>query len=446
VTKAGPYELGEVIGVGGLGTVYLSSGPSGPVAVKVIRPELADQPGFRTRLLREAELARRVSGPGIVRVLDVDAASAQPYLVTEFLDAPTLSDEIRRRGALTGERLERFANTLIQAVGSIHRANVMHRDLKPTNVLVGADGSAHVLDFGLASLVDASASDEGRGTQGWMAPEVVRGEEPTVAVDVYGWGLVVGYAASGHRPVVEGVVDVASVPVTMRQAVLAALDPNPERRSGAYVPATFPHSPPRAEIPPTEIPPTELPPVRQSKSGRWVLIGFALAVFVALGWLAVVKLAAPKPAFVIYDDVFRNGATLNQFNGTNDVAHTAAARRGRFAIASQLAPDPKFFAYLPDGAELSKYHDLHLWVRSAGVPAVSINVALTRDTDKGVGESRSVVAVDSDWTEMVIPLDALLKDRAEYDQATTRMLWIQPSNSADIAAQGTLLIDDIAFV
>jgi serine/threonine protein kinase len=441
VTKAGPYELGEVLGVGGLGTVYRSSGPSGPVAVKVIRPELADRPGFRTRLLREAELARRVSGPGIMRVLDVDAASAQPYLVTEFLDAPTLSDEVRLRGPLMGERLERFANSLIQAIGSIHRANVMHRDLKPTNVLVGADGSAHVLDFGLASLVDASASGDGRGTQGWMAPEVLRGEEPTVAADVYGWGLVVGYAAIGRHPVVDGVVDVASVPVTIRQAVVAALDPNPEGRSGAYVPATFPHSPSGAEIPPTE-----LPSVTQSKSGRWVLIGLALGVFVALVWLAVAKLTAPKPSLVIYDDVFRNGATLNQFNGTNDVAYTAATHRGRFSIASQLAPDPKFFAYLPDGAELSKYHDLHLWVRAAGVPAVSINVTLTRDTDKSVGESRSVVAVDSDWTEMIIPLDALVKGRAGYDQAATRMLWIQPTNSADIAAQGTLLIDDITFV
>ncbi len=441
MTKAGPYELGAVLGVGGLGTVYRSSAESGPVAVKVIRPELADRPGFRTRLLREAELARRVSGPGIVRVLDVDAASAQPYLVTEFLDAPTLSDEIRLRGPLTGERLERFANSLIQAIGSIHRANVMHRDLKPTNVLVGADGSAHVLDFGLASLVDASASGEGRGTQGWMAPEVLRGDEPTVAADVYGWGLVVGYAASGHHPVVDGIVDVASVPPTMRQAVLAALDPNPERRSGAYVPATFPHSPASADIPPTE-----LPPVTHGKSGRWVLIALSVGVFVVLGWLAAVRLAAPKPSFVIYDDVFRNGATLNQFNGTNDVAHTAATHGGRFSIASQLAPDPKFFAYLPDGAELSVYHDLHLWVRAAGVAAVSINVRLTRDTDKVVGESRSVVAVDSVWTEMVIPLDALLKDRAGYDQATTRMLWIQPSNSADIASEGTLLIDDITFV
>jgi serine/threonine protein kinase len=441
VNQVGPYELGEVLGVGGLGTVYRSSGPSGPVAVKVIHAELADRPGFRTRLLREAAIAQQVSGPGIVRVLDVDAASAQPYLVTEFLDAPTLSDEIRRRGPLTGERLERFANSLIQAIGSIHRANVMHRDLKPTNVLVGADGSAHVLDFGLASLVDASASGEGRGTKGWMAPEILRGEEPTVAADVYGWGLVVGYAASGRHPVVNGVVDVPSVPPMMRQAVLAALDPNPERRSGAYVPAMFPHSPSAAEIPPTE-----LPPATPSKSGRWVLLGLALGVFVALGWLAVAKLTAPKPSFVIYDDVFRNGAILNQFNGKNDVAFTGATHRGRFSIASQLAPDPKFFAYLPDGAELSKYHDVHLWVRSAGVPAVSINVTLTRDTDKGVGESRSLVAVDSEWTEMVIPLDALVKDRAGYDQAATRMLWIQPTNSADIATQGTLLIDDITFV
>jgi serine/threonine protein kinase len=441
VSKVGPYELGEVLGVGGLGTVYRSSGPSGPVAVKVIRPELADRPGFRTRLLREAEVAQRVSGPGIVRVLDVDAASAQPYLVTEFLDAPTLFDEVRHHGPLTGERLERFANSLIQAVGSIHRSNVMHRDLKPTNVLVATDGSAHVLDFGLAALVDARSPDEGRGTQGWMAPEVLRGEAPTVAADVYGWGLVVGYAASGRHPVLDGVVDVSPVPMPLRQAVLAALDPSPEARSRAYVPATFPHSPSSAEIPPTE-----LPPATQSTSGRWILLGLALGVFVALGWLAVVKLTAPKPSFAVYDDVFRNGATLNQFNGNNDVAFTGATHRGRFSIASQLAVDPKFLAYLPDGAKLSKYQDLHLWIRSAGAAAVSINVRLAGDTDKTVGDSRSAVAVDSGWTEVVIPLDALLKDRVGYDETTMRMLWIQPTNSADVATAGTLLIDDITFV
>lgn len=440
MSKVGPYELGDVLGVGGLGTVYRSAGPSGPVAVKVIRAELADQPGFRTRLLREAELAQRVSGPGIVRVLHVDAASAQPYLVTEFLDAPTLSDEVRLHGPLSGERLERFANSLIQAVGSIHRVNVMHRDLKPTNVLVGADGSAHVLDFGLASLVDASAAGEGRGTQGWMAPEVVRGDEPTVAADVYGWGLVVGFAAAGRHPIADGATDVSSLPPAMRPTVLAALDPNPEKRSAAYVPTTFPQSPAFWEIPATELPPTA-----PGKSGRWVLACLTLAVFVALGWLAVAKLTAPKPSFVIYDDVFRNGATLNQYNGTNDVAFTGAAHRGRFSISSQLAVDPKLFATLPDGAVLSKYGNLRLWVRSVGVPAVSINVSLTRDTDKTVGESRSAVAVDSAWTEMVIPLDALLKDRVGFDQATTRMLWIQPSNSAGSPAQGMLLIDTITF-
>lgn len=440
MSKVGPYDLGEVLGVGGLGTVYRSSGSAGPVAVKVIHAELADRPGFRTRLLREAEVAQRVSGPGIVRVLDVDAASAQPYLVTEFLDAPTLFDEVRLRGPLTGERLERFANALIQAVGSIHRANVMHRDLKPTNVLVGADGSAHVLDFGLASLVDASASDEGRGTEGWMAPEVKRGEEPTVAADVYGWGLVVGYAACGRHPVLDGVVDVSSVPPSMRQAVLAALDPNSEKRSRAYVPVTFPHPTASAEIPATD-----LPPARESKSGRWVLLGLAVGVFVGVGWLAVVKLTAAKQSFVIYDDVFRNGATLNQFNGTNDVAFGGEVHTGQLAISSARAPDPKLFLYLPDGIRLAGYKELRFWSRSSGGGPVSVNVNLMRDTDKSVGDVRSAALTETEWTEVVLPLDALIKDRAAYDSATSRMIWIQPGNSATILGTGAILFDDISL-
>jgi serine/threonine protein kinase len=437
VSKVGPYSLGEVLGVGGLGTVYRSSGSAGPVAVKVIHAELADRSGFRTRLLREAAIAQRVSGPGIVRVLDVDAASERPYLVTEFLDAPTLADEVRVNGPLSGERLERFANSLMQALGSIHRADVMHRDLKPTNVLVGADGSAHVLDFGLAALTQDAPVDEGRGTDGWMAPEIARGEPPTVAVDVYGWGLVVAYAASGRLPTAAEADALAAMPVSLRPAVQAALDPNPQRRGGAYVPATFP-------TPTGAIPPTELPLVRTSRRRPLLILG---VVVLAAALLTVAQLRSndSPPSFMIFDDVFRNGASLNQFNGTNDVAFASEVHTGKLAISSARAPDPKLFLYLPDGLAIAGFKELRFWSRSNGGGPVSINVIFMRDTDTDVGEVRSAALTESEWTEVIVPLDALIKDRATYDTATSRMIWIQPGNSASTLGTGSILYDDISF-
>jgi serine/threonine protein kinase len=438
VSKVGPYSLGDVLGVGGLGTVYRSSGSAGPVAVKVIHAELADRPGFRTRLLREAAMAQRVSGPGIVRVLDVDAASAQPYLVTEFLDAPTLAEEVRVNGPLSGERLERFANSLMQALGSLHRADVMHRDLKPTNVLVGADGSAHVLDFGLAALTQDAPANEGRGTDGWMAPEIARGEPPTVAADVYGWGLVVAYAASGRLPAAGETDALAAVPVSLRPAVQAALDPNPQRRGAAYVPAAFP-------TPTGVIPPTELPRPRKSrKRPLLAIVGVGVAAAVLLAATQLRSKDAPR-AFVIFDDVFRNGASLNQYNGTNDVAFAGEVHAGKLAISSARAPDPKFFLYLPDGVPLAGYKELHFWSRSDGGGPVSINVIFTQNIDKPVGEVRSAALTETAWTEVVLPLDALIKDRAAYDSATSRMIWISPGSSASTLGTGTILYDDISL-
>jgi serine/threonine protein kinase len=437
-SKVGRYELGERIGSGALGTVYRSDGADGPVAVKVIHAALADRPGFRTRLLREAQLAQRVSGPGIVRVIDVDAASEVPYLVTEFIDAPTLATELATNGPLTGERLDRFAGSLMQAIAAIHRANVMHRDLKPTNVLVAADGSAHVVDFGLASLVErVGEAHDGRGTDGWMAPEVVAGNEPTVAVDVYGWGLLVAYAAAGHNVSVEaGSPDLGALPTALRASVATALDADPLRRRDAYVPASFPRA---DDVPPTDVP---APALARRSLGRRIGSG-ALVALIGAGAVYVVTRTSTNsaPTFAIYDDAFRNGTSLNQYNGVNDAFAKTTVHDGSLSVASSVSDGGVTFIALPDDVALSKFEQLRLFVRGDRTGDLSISITMTTELDHGAGQSKTVVINDRAWTEITVPVKLLVADGAAFDKARQRMLWLQVVDAVGLT--GTLHYDTI---
>ncbi len=460
VTRLGPYELGEVLGVGGLGTVYRSNGPDGPVAVKVIRADLAERPGFRTRLLREAQLAQRVQGPGIVRVVGVDAACAQPYLVTEFLDAPTLADEVTRFGPLTGDRLERFADSLIQALGAIHRAKVIHRDVKPTNVLVGSDGSAHVLDFGLAALAEHSDHEgEGRGTAGWMAPEVVAGQTPTVAADVYGWGLVVAFAATGRHLFANGPSEApAELPGPLRVAVAVALDPAPERRRDAYVPMSFPSTP--LDVAPTDLPPampgptmsttptTQVMSKRLRKRPIAVVVAAVLAMVLLVVGINVARLrreTQPIAMLTIYDDSFQAGVALNKFNGLNDPASTGLVHSGKTAIGSSLVGSGAMFLHLPDDLALSKYTMLRFWARATTPGAVSISVAFTSDRDKPAGEAQSFTISNTAWTLVVFHLSQGIGDPTGYDVSQSRMIWMNPIGGASDNL-GEIIYDDLQFM
>jgi GH18 family chitinase len=300
----GPYVLVCRVGVGGLGEVWLANGPDGDVAVKVIRPDLADRSGFRDRLAAEAAAARQAAGPGVVRLLDVETAGPTPYLVMEYLDHPDLAAMIAFRGPLAGSMLDTFADSLLEAMARIHRVGIVHRDLKPTNVLVDAEGFAHVLDFGIATSADgeSTAGAESMGTVGWRAPEVQRGEPVTVAADVFGWGLLVAYAATGRHPFArDGEADAAALqhaiatippaldalPDTLRDRVRDALSDDVLRRRHTYVPSTFPTNP--TEAPDTALPesPTtsSLAP-KVSRSGALVIAAALLVVFALIAVVA----------------------------------------------------------------------------------------------------------------------------------------------------------------
>jgi hypothetical protein len=251
----GRYRLVRRLGAGGMGLVYLAHAPDGtPVALKIIRPEYADDPVYRRRFHQEAEAAARVRGPGVARVLDHDTVGASPFLVTEFVPGSSLHDRVNSAGPLRGAELDAFARGVAHALAGIHAAGVVHRDLKPPNVLLSPTGP-RIVDFGIARAFDAgtryTTAGEVIGSVGWMAPEVLRQQPATAASDVFSWGATVAYAATGRRPFGDGPdiavanrvlsgppPDLAGVPPQLAPLVVAALSPDPRARPPAAALAT----------------------------------------------------------------------------------------------------------------------------------------------------------------------------------------------------------------
>ncbi|OHV48898.1 serine/threonine-protein kinase [Pseudofrankia sp. BMG5.36] len=202
-TRLGPYTLLGRLGDGGMGTVYLArrDGEERLVALKVIRGDLARQPEFRARFVREARMAQRVARFCTAEVLDVNADGHWPYLVTEYIEGQTLAEAIRERGPLPVAELERLAVAVASALSAIHAAGVVHRDLKPGNIVLSPSG-ARVIDFGIAHALDATAAltHTSLGTPAFMAPEQALGQPVTAGTDIYAWGGVILYSGTGRLP------------------------------------------------------------------------------------------------------------------------------------------------------------------------------------------------------------------------------------------------------
>ncbi|WP_235497475.1 protein kinase [Frankia sp. R43] len=210
--RLGNYRVVGRLGQGGMGAVFLGQAPDGTaVAIKVIRPELASRPEFRARFAREAESARRVRRFTTAAVLDADPDGPQPYLVTEFVEGPTLSRHVTARGPMRPADLEQLAVSVATALSAIHAAGIVHRDLTPANVLLSPVGPK-VIDFGLAREYD-TVSDLSRnvkqaiGTPGYMSPEQILDQPITAAVDIFAWGSIIVFAATGQPPFGQGRVE-----------------------------------------------------------------------------------------------------------------------------------------------------------------------------------------------------------------------------------------------
>ncbi|MWA03874.1 DUF4389 domain-containing protein [Actinomadura sp. LD22] len=225
----GPYRLLGRLGRGGMGTVYLAAEPDGRrVAVKVVNRELAGEPAFLARFRREVTAARRVHRFCTAPVLDAELDQDPPYVVTEYIDGPSLETAVAERGPLPGSDLEGLAVGVATALAAIHGAGIVHRDLKPANVLLSATGP-RVIDFGIARALDAAdgptRTGQFVGTPSYIAPEVLHGGPVEPASDVFAWGCVIAFAGTG-RPPFQG----ASVADTFRrigaeEPVLDGLDP-----------------------------------------------------------------------------------------------------------------------------------------------------------------------------------------------------------------------------
>jgi eukaryotic-like serine/threonine-protein kinase len=206
-TQLGPYKLLRRLGEGGMGSVYLAeSADATPVALKVIRSDLVDEPEFRRRFRSEVLRAQSVPPFCTAEVLDADPDHETPYLVVEYVDGPSLAEVVTSRGPLTPSNLYGLAIGVATALTAIHGAGVIHRDLKPSNVLL-APGTPKVIDFGIARATESSTNetrtDQLMGTVAYMAPERLDPSVPgglTPAADIFAWGAVVTYAATGHVP------------------------------------------------------------------------------------------------------------------------------------------------------------------------------------------------------------------------------------------------------
>ncbi|CAM5653463.1 Serine/threonine-protein kinase PknD [Streptomyces afghaniensis] len=241
------YRLVARLGAGGMGRVYLSHTQGGrPVAIKVVRPELADDPAFRRRFRREVEAARRVRGAYTAELIDADADGTPPWAATLYVPGPSLTEAVARRGPLPAPAVLWLMAGVAEALQAIHGAGIVHRDLKPSNVLLAADGP-RVIDFGISLASDFTshtATGATVGTPHFMAPEQASGGEVTAATDAFALGQTAAFAALG-RPlygdgsavgvlyrIVHDEPDLSVLPEQLRPLFARCLAAAPEDRAG----------------------------------------------------------------------------------------------------------------------------------------------------------------------------------------------------------------------
>ncbi|MEV0402973.1 PQQ-binding-like beta-propeller repeat protein [Actinoallomurus sp. NPDC050550] len=244
----GRYRLLSRLGEGGMGRVYLGASPAGrAVAIKVVRPELAGDPMFRARFRAEVEAARKVSGAFTSPVVDADPEGTVPWLATAYVNGLSLKDAVERYGPMPEDRLRTLGAGLGEALIAIHRTGLLHRDLKPANILLAKDGP-RVIDFGISRATDGTrltAEGQAIGSPGYMSPEQIRGKDLAPAGDVFAFGAVLAFAATGRPPYGTGPVhtvihrtlhqppDLDGVPQSLAAMVAACLSTDPGRRPPA---------------------------------------------------------------------------------------------------------------------------------------------------------------------------------------------------------------------
>ena len=374
--RLGRFELLGRLGEGGQGIVYLGRGTNPGeerVAVKVLRSTV--DANVLERLARELDAIHQVQPFVTAGVIEASAEGDRRYVVSEFIDGPSLQERVDEQGPLSEGDLQRLAVGTATALTAIHGAGVVHRDFKPANVLLGPDGP-RVVDFGIARLTDAATITSGLiGTPSYVAPEQLAGQRPTSAVDIFAWAVTMIYAATGHLafgadsvPAVMHRImyeepDVTALPPSLRAVVPECLDKDPARRPSArdlllrlvdpsaprtppgppaddladLIPHTGPVYPPAGPTFPGRMPtqlsgpgrvPTQLsvPGQAPARSRRTPILVAAGAVAAAIVVLAVVLLTRGSPPASRAD------------TGGNSLAGTASSPAA--AVSQSTSPPP----------------------------------------------------------------------------------------------------------
>ncbi|RFU88586.1 serine/threonine protein kinase [Streptomyces triticagri] len=241
----GSFRLHRRLGAGGMGVVYLGSDRRGQrVALKVIRPDLAEDQEFRSRFAREVSAARRIRGGCTARLVAADLEAERPWFATQYVPGPSLHDKVAEEGPLSAAEVAAVGSALSEGLVAVHEAGVVHRDLKPSNILLSPKGP-RIIDFGIAWATGASTLTHvgtAVGSPGFLAPEQVRGAAVTPATDVFSLGATLAYAAMGDSPfghgssevmlyrVVHETAQLRGVPDALAPLLSACLAKDPEER------------------------------------------------------------------------------------------------------------------------------------------------------------------------------------------------------------------------
>ncbi|MEU1227579.1 serine/threonine-protein kinase [Streptomyces sp. NPDC005828] len=241
----GSFRLHRRLGAGGMGVVYLGSDRRGQrVALKVIRPDLAEDQEFRSRFAREVSAARRIRGGCTARLVAADLEADRPWFATQYVPGPSLHDRVAEEGGLRAADVASIGAALSEGLVAVHEAGVVHRDLKPSNILLSPKGP-RIIDFGIAWATGASTLTHvgtAVGSPGFLAPEQVRGAAVTPATDVFSLGATLAYASMADSPFGHGSSEVMlyrvvheepqlhGVPDALAPLIRACLAKDPEDR------------------------------------------------------------------------------------------------------------------------------------------------------------------------------------------------------------------------